>query len=56
MAITCCEITWLLSLLRDVDMHGLEPITLFYANQVALYIAHNLIFHESTKHIKVDCH
>ena len=54
MAVTCCEITWLLSLLKDLSMEKLELVTLYWDNQATLYIAQNPIFHECTKHIEFD--
>jgi hypothetical protein len=31
-------------------------MTLFHDDQVVMHIAAYLIFHEQTKHLKVDCH
>ena len=56
MAVTCYEITWLLSLLRDLGLSKLEPVQLLCNNQAALHIAANPVFHERIKHIEVDCH
>ena len=44
MALTCCEIIWLVSLLKDPGLNDLGPITLDCDNQETLYIATNPIF------------
>ncbi|KAM1740365.1 hypothetical protein ACFX11_015945 [Malus domestica] len=56
MASATCELTWMKVLLADlrVDHHG--PAKLYCDNQAAFHIAANLVFHERTKHIEIDCH
>nr|GEV27732.1 uncharacterized mitochondrial protein AtMg00810-like [Tanacetum cinerariifolium] len=56
MVLTCCEATWLVSLLKELRIKDLKPIDLYYDNQAALYIVANLLFHARTKHIEVDCY
>ncbi|GJW63069.1 retrovirus-related pol polyprotein from transposon TNT 1-94 [Tanacetum coccineum] len=56
LAVTCCEVTWRLSLLKDLGLKDLHPITLHCDNQAAIHIAANPVFHARTKNIEVDCH
>ena len=52
----CYELTWLRYLLRDLGVLHPEPALLYYDNKAALHIATNLVFHERTRHIEMDCH
>jgi len=55
-AVTWCELTWFLALLKDLNVQPTLLVQLYCDNQAALHILHNPVFHERTKHIEVDCH
>ena len=56
MTLVTCELIWLKQLLQELRFGKDRQMTLVCDNQAALYIASNPVFHERTKHIKVDCH
>lgn len=56
MAATLKELAWLKNLLSELRLEDYQTIELASENQVILHIASNLIFHERTKHIEIDCH
>lgn len=56
MALTCCEVTWISALLKDMGLQDLPPTIIKSDNQAALSIAANPVLHERTKHIEIDCH
>ena len=50
------EITWLRQLLQQLQFGDTQGTKLICDNQGALHIASTPVFHEWTKHIKIDCH
>lgn len=56
MADTCCEISWILALLKNFQVSHSTAVPLHCDSKSSLYIASNSVFHEGTKHIEIDCH
>jgi hypothetical protein len=50
------EIVWLRWLLADMEVSLSHPTPMYYDNQSSIQMAHNLVFHERTKHIEINCH
>lgn len=50
------EIIWLVGLLKDLMINIITPVKLCCDNKTTMQISSNLIFHERTKHIEIDCH
>ena len=51
-----CELIWLKHLLQQLRFGNDEQMKFICDNQAALHISSNLVFHERTKYIEVDCH
>ena len=56
MAMTVCEVTWILYLLKDLSVKHDKVALLFNDSKAAIHIGSNTMFHERTKHIEKDCH
>ena len=50
------ELAWLSRLLHELTITDVTPIPVKCNSKAAIYIAHNPVFHERTKHIELDCH
>jgi len=51
-----CEMMWLKTLMAELGFLDTGTMPMHCGNQTAIYIANNPVFHQWTKHIKVDCH
>ncbi|KAL0303661.1 UNVERIFIED_CONTAM: hypothetical protein Sradi_6234200 [Sesamum radiatum] len=56
MGATVCELQWISYLLRDFGFPARTPIPMYCDNKTALHIMANLVFHDRTKHLDIDCH
>lgn len=56
MAQGICEILCIQIILKDLKIEWICPIKLYCDNKSVITIAHNLIQHDRTKHIEIDCH
>ncbi|GJT34048.1 uncharacterized mitochondrial protein-like protein [Tanacetum coccineum] len=56
MAVTTSEIVWLRWLLANMGVRISRSTSLHCDNRSDIQIARNLVFHEHTKHIEIDCH
>lgn len=50
------ELTWLVRLFEDLSLPISLLVPLHSDNQAAIHIAKNLVLHERTKHVEIDCH
>jgi len=56
MSQACSEILCLHGLLAELGFRQYTPTPFYADNTSVIHITANLIFHERTKHIEVDCH
>ncbi|KAL2240231.1 UNVERIFIED_CONTAM: Retrovirus-related Pol polyprotein from transposon RE2 [Sesamum indicum] len=56
MATTTCEVTWLIYILRNLNVEVKTPVPFYCDNKAVLHITANPVFHERTKHLEIDCH
>jgi len=51
-----CEGLWVEKLLQELNFYNSPPIKLYCDNKSAIFIAHNPVIHDRTKHVEVDKH
>nr|XP_016486776.1 PREDICTED: uncharacterized mitochondrial protein AtMg00810-like [Nicotiana tabacum] len=53
LASTVAELTWLLGLMKEIDVKVDQPVTIFCDNKATIQIAANPVYHERTKYIEI---
>jgi len=56
MSATTSELEWVSYILHDLQVSISLPFTLYCDNKTAIHILENSVFHERTKHLRIDCH
>ncbi|XP_019197569.1 PREDICTED: uncharacterized protein LOC109191379 [Ipomoea nil] len=56
LADVAAEVTWVMSLLRELGLQSSTPATLWCDNLGATYMCANPVFHARTKHVEIDYH
>ena len=50
------ELVWIKGILKHLEIEQTTLMTMNCDNKAAIHIVSNLVSHERTKHIEVDCH
>ena len=50
------EVTWIQSLLKELNIHLVTAPIMWCDNQSAIALAYNLVYHAKTKHVELDLH
>ncbi|XP_019198070.1 PREDICTED: uncharacterized protein LOC109191846 [Ipomoea nil] len=56
LANVAAEVTWIVSLLRDLGLYSGQPSNLWCDNLGVTYLCANPVFHARTKHVEIDYH
>lgn len=53
---TVAELVWLVGMLKGLDAEIRLPVNIYSDSKSAIQLAVNLVYHERTKYIDIDCH
>lgn len=51
-----CKVLGVIRLLEEFKVCTLKPIKAYCDNNIAIFIAHDLVLHDKIKHVEVDKH